>query len=171
MEGERYPLLIDSRSVLLVGPSKRALRDAVYRRGRRVRTEETYLALEKRMVYGGSGWLSLVYEDFDFLRSQYIDDSESYLGAVETLEIEYKLDYKKFVSFLASEDMVIYLNREGPDELIYGFDLNEWNLLILGEQNNWMEALQSYDAVVSSPKMKPVIPATEENRIKYRRVR
>lgn len=62
------------------------------------------------------------------------------------------------MSFLASEDMVIYLNREGPDELIYGFDLNEWNLLILGEQNNWMEALESYDAVVSSPKMKPVIP-------------
>jgi hypothetical protein len=75
------------------------------------------------------------------------------------------------VAFLASEDMVLYLNREEPDELVYGLGLNEWNLLILGEQNNWMEALESYDAVVSSPEMKPVIPATEENRIKYRRVR
>jgi hypothetical protein len=105
------------------------------------------------------------------LRFQYIDDDESYLGAVETLEIEYKLVYKKLVSFLASEDMVIYLNREEPDELINGFDLNEWNLLILGEQNNWMEALETYDAEVNSPEMKLVIPATEENRIKYRRVR
>jgi hypothetical protein len=96
MEGERYnrldryPLLIDSQSVLLVDASKRALRDAVYRRGstRTVINEEMHLALEKRMVYG---WLSLVYKDFDFLRFQYIDDDESYLGAVETLGIEYKL--------------------------------------------------------------------------------
>jgi hypothetical protein len=168
---ESFPLLVDSRCSILVAASKAALQDIVFERGRVIGThinKEIYFQLEERMLYGGSGRLSLVYDDFDYLRWQYSDDDESYSEAIRAFQTDYQIEYKDLRCFLASEEMLIFLNGDGADRLIYGFDLNEWNLLILGEESDWIEALEMHDAWVGAWKTKALIAATEANRSRYR---
>jgi len=49
-----------------------------------------------------------------------------------------------YLAFLASEELLNFLNRDLADGLIYGFDLKTWNLLILGNEGDWIEALHKY---------------------------
>jgi hypothetical protein len=132
-------------------------------------TTDVYPKLEERMMMGGSSRLSLVSEDIDVLRSHCEEDVPgTYLDLESTFENDFGVDCSGLLCVFLSQHVLIFLDREGRDGLIYGFDTGTWDLIILGEEDNWGEVLDTFDTMVSSLKKKGLVAATGENRKKYK---
>ena len=169
---ERYSIFIDERCDLCFNTSRTDLRREVLKRARKVGTsitQEAYTLLEERMTYGGPCRLLLVYDDLDLLIGRYDEDPEGYEEIRRVMKSHFQMEYKDLLCLFSSQDMLIFLHRDRSDGLVYGFDDIGWNLLILGEENDWAGVIETYDSWLS-PKLrkKALIGATRENREKYK---
>jgi hypothetical protein len=125
-------------------------------------------SLEQHLMYGGSFRLILVAdESIEILHRHHRveEDEESYDEACENLESSYGLSLGQLIGVFASQGFLIFIGRDEGDKLIYGYDVSQWELSILGK--GWEEAMKAFDKlVIGSEEFK--LEATRENREKYR---
>jgi hypothetical protein len=172
--GEYCPQLVDQGCHLCVYSSEVALRHHVIQRGRELGTaisNAVYNHLEERLLYGGSNKLSLVRDDIDILKRYYTywGADEFYDDAVDTLRTDFEVDYADIICMFASQDHFIFISRDSCDQLIYLFNETDFNFFIMGHQDDWMEAISTFDTIIRYPRKGPraLILATRENRERY----
>jgi len=161
---------------LYVRSSQAALRHYVLQRGSEIGSiisPQAYNLLEERLLYGGSNKLSLVYADFDILDWHYTvigAPDDYYPGAIQTLRDDFGLDYCDLICFFAGEDPFIFVHRDPGDRLIYLFCENDFNFYIMGHEEDWVEAVYTFDTIIRRLRAEPraLILATRENRERYR---
>ena len=121
------------------------------------------------LLFGGTCQLIFVAdESIDILERHHRleDDEESYNEACETLETDYGLCFSQLIGVFASQGYLIFVPRDRTDSLIYGYDVAQWELMILGE--GWEEALKTFSEWISGGNGCAFISATRENRVKCR---